>query len=191
MWLMLRAQLAQGLLQFLRLKSKRAGLALVSHASVGVDEVDPIGPAGVGALGCVTEFVEHGGKLDAQLAYARSGHDAPLLFISRTREDDLVFDVALHLPYVAGMGFQNVDNQERHAVAILFVESVESGNLPPERRSGVTAEYEHHRLVRGERRELHAGGFIELEQGEVGSRLARMQFAGALVRPERFEGQRK
>jgi hypothetical protein len=35
------------------------------------------------------------------------------------------------------MRFRNVDNQKRDLISVLLVELVESGNLPPEGRSGV------------------------------------------------------
>jgi hypothetical protein len=54
------------------------------------------------------------------------------------------------LPDVARMRLDDVDDQERNAVAVLIVELVESGNLPPEGRSGVAAEHKHHRLLCGE-----------------------------------------
>jgi hypothetical protein len=44
------------------------------------------------------------------------------------------------------MGFQNVHRQKLHPVVILIVELVEGGNLPPERRSGVTAKDQDYRL---------------------------------------------
>jgi hypothetical protein len=44
------------------------------------------------------------------------------------------------------MGFGYVNHQERDAPAILLVELIEGRNLPPERRSGVAAEYQNHRL---------------------------------------------
>jgi len=46
------------------------------------------------------------------------------------------------------MGFEYVHGVERDAIAVLLVEFVEGGNLPPERRSGVAAEDQHYRLLR-------------------------------------------
>jgi hypothetical protein len=44
------------------------------------------------------------------------------------------------------MRFGNVHHQKSNAIAILLVKLVEGRNLPPERGSGVTAEYQNHRL---------------------------------------------
>jgi hypothetical protein len=111
-----------------------------------IDEVNAVGPAGVSLLGGVTEFVEHGGKLDPQLANARAGHQRALFFTLGAGKDDLVFYIALHLPDVAGMCFRDVHDQEADFALVLIVELVEGGNLPPEGWSSVTAKNHHHRL---------------------------------------------
>ena len=112
-------------------------------------------------------------------------------FVLRASEDDFVFDVALHLPDVAGMRFKNIDNQEGDFAVVVVVELVEGGNLPPEGRSSVAAEDEDDGRVSRERGELHAIGFVEFEEREVWGAIAGAEFAGALVRPERFEGERQ
>jgi hypothetical protein len=45
------------------------------------------------------------------------------------------------------MGFEYINSQETYLVAILLVELVEGGNLPPEGRSGITSENQYHRSV--------------------------------------------
>ena len=125
--------------EFIGLKSKRPGLALVDHTAAGVDEVDAIRPPGIGALGGVTEFVEDRGKFDSKFTHTRVGDKSALFFAPGAGEDDFVLDVALHLPQVAGMRFEDVNDEEGDAVAILIKELVEGGNLPPERRSSVAA----------------------------------------------------
>jgi len=51
------------------------------------------------------------------------------------------------------MGLGDVNHQKSHLASILLVKLVEGGHLPPEGRSGVAAEDEHHRLaLRGQRR---------------------------------------
>jgi len=106
----------------------------------------------------------------------------------RAGEDYLVLDVALHLPDVAGMRFEDVDHQERDAISILIVELVEGGNLPPEGRSSVAAENEDNRLLCREGGKLNAPALIQLQEIEIGGGIAWMQFAGALVSPESLEG---
>jgi hypothetical protein len=46
------------------------------------------------------------------------------------------------------MRFQNVDRQKGDLALVLVIKLVESGNLPPERWSGIAAEDEYDRLAR-------------------------------------------
>ena len=86
------------------------------------------------------------------------------------------------------MRLGDVDHKKRHAVAILLVQLVEGGHLPPERRSSVAAENEHDRAsLRGETRELHMIGLVELGKREVGRGIADFESSGASVLPQRFE----
>jgi MFS family permease len=101
------------------------------------------------AFGGVPEFVQHCGKLYPQLAHAKSGDVLPLAFILRTGEDDLIPDVALHLPDITRMGLGDVYGQKGDTILVLLVELVEGGNLPPKGRSSVTAKDEHDRLLGG------------------------------------------
>ena len=155
-------------LQFTGLEAKGTGLAFVSHAAGGIDQVKAIGPCGISLFGGVAELIEHGGHLNAQLAHAGAGYGGAFFFAPGTGKDHLIFDVALHLPNVAGMRFGDVDNQKRNLAAVLAVELVEGGNLPPERRSSIAPENEHDRLMlRGQCRELYVRAFVELRQREV------------------------
>jgi hypothetical protein len=88
----------------------------------------------------VAELVEHGGKLYTKFPHASPSDERAISFSFRARKDNLVFDVALHLPNVAGMRFGNVDHQKSNPPAILLVELIEDRNLPPKWRSGVAAE---------------------------------------------------
>jgi hypothetical protein len=113
-----------------------------------IDEIEAVGPSGVGLLGRVIEVVEDGGELDTELADAGVGDFAALVEVAGTRENDVIFYVALHLPDVAGMCFENVDGEEADAIVVVVVELVEGRNLPPVGRSRVTAEDEDDRFLR-------------------------------------------
>jgi hypothetical protein len=163
----------QRLLELIGLESERAGLALVDDMPRGIDKVQPIWPCRVGGLRRVSEFIEHGGNLDPQLAYAGSGDIFAFLLVARAGEHHLVFDVALHLPDVARVRLCDVNHQKADAVAVLVVELVESGNLPPERRSSVAAEDQGDWFsLSREGRKLDLACFVELGQREIRSRVA-------------------
>jgi hypothetical protein len=61
------------------------------------------------------------------------------------------------------MGFENVDNEKSDAIAVLVIEFIEGRNLPPEGRSSVAAEYQHHRFLRGESREPDGLALVQLQ----------------------------
>src|ERR1700733_14425141 len=140
-------QLLQRLFQFGRLKAERAAFAFVGHAIPPIDQVDSIGPARIGLLGRVVEPIKNCGKLDSQLANTGARDLATLLGVVGTGKYNLVLHVALGLPDITRMRLQDVHDQESDLLVVLIIKPVESGNLPPERRSGITAEYEHHGLM--------------------------------------------
>lgn len=153
--------------QLVGLKSKRPWPALVGNQALRVDQINTVGPAGIGLLGRIAEFVEDGWKLDAKFSHAGPGDEGSIIFSFRAGEDNVVFDIALHLPNVAGMGLGNVDHQKSDSIVILPVEFIEGGNLPPERRSSVAAEHKHHGLPLVEHGELNPVGLVDLEQREI------------------------
>jgi hypothetical protein len=174
--------------QFLGFESERPGLAFVGYPAISIDHVDPIGPRGVSLFGGVAEFVEHSRDLDAKLAHAGTRNRSAFVFAVWAGENDVVFNIALHLPDVAGMCLGDIDDEEGGLFSVLLVEFVEGGNLPPERRSSVTAEDKHDRLMlRGQGRELNGCALIELGQRKVGSLVTNLQSAGAGVRPQSFK----
>jgi hypothetical protein len=133
-------------LQLFWLKPKGARLALVGNAALRVDQIDPVWPARVGSFGRIAKLVEHGRKFNPKFPYASPGDECPFFLRLRASKNNLILNIAFHLPNVAGMRFGNVNNQESDTPAILFVELIEGRNLPPERRSSVAAEYQNHGL---------------------------------------------
>ncbi len=127
-----------------------------------VDQVHTIGPASVGAFGGISEFVEYSRKFDSQLANTGSSNEGPVFFILGAGEHNFVFDVALHLPDITGMGLGNVHHKKCDAILVLIVELVEGGNLPPEWRSGITAENQDRGLLLSDFGELDASALVQL-----------------------------
>jgi hypothetical protein len=170
------------------MESERARLALVDDPAAAINQVEAVGPGRVRALGGVAEFIEQRGNLDPQLAHARTRELGAFVFAARAGKDHFVFEVALHLPDVARMRLGDVDHLERDSIAILLVELVESGNLPPEGRSGIAAKDEHHGLgLRSQRRELDLAGVVELVECEVGRAIAEVERACAGAQPQGFK----
>src|SRR5512142_2122216 len=78
----------EGCGEFVGVEAEGTGLALVDDAAVGVDEVNAVGPAGVGLLGGVGKIVEQCGELDAELADAGGSEFSALILRFWAREDD-------------------------------------------------------------------------------------------------------
>jgi hypothetical protein len=181
-------QLRQRWTEVIGFEAEGAGFAFVNNPVVGVDQIQAVGPASVGALGRVAKLVKDRGKFNSQLAHAGAGNLPTLFFISWAGKNHFVLYIALHLPHVAGVCFQDVDHQEGDLAVVVVCELVESGNLPPEGRSSVAAKDKDDRFLGGESGELNAVALVELEQREVRSGIAGAEFAGAGVSPERLEG---
>ena len=115
-----------------------------------VNQVDAVRPAGIRFLGWVVEPVKDSRELDPQLAHTGVGDLATLFRIPWAGEDDLILQVALGLPNIAGMGLQNVNDKKRNLLIVLVIESVEGGNLPPEWRSSVAAKDQGDGLLRSQ-----------------------------------------
>ena len=113
---------------------------------MAVNEINAIRPSRVVPFGRITKLVNNRGKFYGQPAHADPGHRRTFLLAFRAGENNLIANIALHLPDIAGVRLRNVDYEESHTVPILLIKFVESGNLPPERRSGVAAENQHNRF---------------------------------------------
>ena len=133
--------------QQLGFETEGARFAFIRDTALGIDQINAVWPAGIGAFGGVAKFVEDRGELYPKLSHARPSYERTLFLAFRAGKEDLIPDVALHLPNVAGVRLGYVDNQKSNPVSILLVELVEGGHLPPERRSGVTAENQDNRLA--------------------------------------------
>ena len=72
------------------------------------------------------------------------------------------------------MRFENVYGQETHLAAVLFVEFVEGGNLPPIGRSGVAPEDQYHRSTGIQRRQRYVRSLVERLKTELGRYIAGM-----------------
>jgi hypothetical protein len=134
------------------MESKRPGTAFVDDPSIFVDQIDSIRPAGVRLLCAVAKVVDQRRELDSQLANTHPGYRLAFVKTLGAGKNDFIADVALHLPHVTGMGFENINGVELDARSILLVQLVESGDLPPEWRSGITPEDEHDRMIFPNRR---------------------------------------
>ncbi len=62
------------------------------------------------------------------------------------------------------MRLGDIDDEKGDPAAIPVVKIVQSGNLPPERRSGVAAENKDHQLLRIHVGQTNLAGFVEFSK---------------------------
>lgn len=184
----LGGQCLQGFGEVVDMKAEGAGLAFMADEALAIDEVEAIGPAGVGALDGVMAVIEEGRQFDLEVAHTGGGDVRALLFVLRVGEEDFLADVDGELPAVGGVGFLDVDDVEVDAIAVLAIELVEGGNLPPEGRSSIAAEDEDNGFGGELGRESDAAFAVVGFEQEVGGGRAKGEAAGAGDVPERLEG---
>ena len=152
-----------------------------------IDEVYTVRPARVCLFGGVAKLVEYGRKLDPQFANASACHQCALFLSPGAGKDDLVLDIALHLPHVAGMSFRDVHNNESDLALVLIIKLVQGGNLPPEGWSSVASENHHYRLSFVQLGQVDGPTLVEFRECEIRSGIAHLNRAGACPSPKRLE----
>lgn len=81
------------------------------------------------------------------------------------------------------MGLGDVHDQEGDTVAILLVELIEGGSLPPEWRSSVATEDEHHRLPLVHFSQMDDAALVHLREREIWSGVSDVESPGASPGP--------
>ena len=105
--------------QILGVKAKRSGLALIENMTSGRNKIEAVGPACIGTLHPVVEAIYHGRKLDPKLAYTCACYRGALCRVARAAEQDLILNVALHLPHVGGVCLKDIDCIEIDLILVL------------------------------------------------------------------------
>jgi hypothetical protein len=150
------------------MKPEWSRLALIENTIIGCDQIHAVRPSGVGGLNLVVEAIDNSGKLDAQFPHAFASYRSALFLVAGATEQDLIPNVALHLPYIRRMSLQDVDRVEINLALVLLGQFVQGGNLPPKRWSRIAAEDENDGLICPQRSQSHGHSGIEGHDGEVG-----------------------
>ena len=147
MSLAVRQKNLDGLRQIGDVEAEGAGLALEADLALAVDQVQAIWPAGVGALSGVPGIVDERRELDLQIAHAGGGHVGALVLVFGVGEEHFLAQVDGQLPAIGGVSLLDIDDKKIDLIAVLAVELIEGGNLPPKGRSSIAPEDEHHGLA--------------------------------------------
>lgn len=184
-----RSKPAEGVFEEAGREAKGTGSAFEGDAAASADQVEAVGPGGVGALDAVLDGVEQRRNADAEIADAGGGGGlAPGVGDGRG-EEDAVFHVRGELPEVGGMGLLDVDDVKGDAILMGVVKPVERGNLPAKRRSSVAAEDEDDGAFAPLIGESYFGAMVEGGEGEVPGGVVEVEAACAGVHPKGLEGQ--
>ena len=144
-----------------------AGSGLVRDFTLLVDEVEAVGPGGVGGFGGVLHVVDDGGELDAEGTNTGGGVIVLHGLGFGGFEEHLFFDVAGDLPLVGGMGLADIDEQEVDSTGVFFRQGVEVPYLGTEGGSSVGAEDKGDGPFSRQLRELDGFGGFGFGEGEV------------------------
>jgi hypothetical protein len=156
--------------------------AAISDAAGFVDDVEALGPGGVGVVSGVVDVVyaEGNGIVEALDEIVGDGYALSESF--RLGVADVVFYVGLHLPFVGGMGFADVDSQEVCVIFVVVVNLHHVTDVAAERRSSVAAEDDDKRARAGAFANVEVIYTVEGEEASVGGVVANFESAAVHVR---------
>src|SRR5581483_11309942 len=146
---------------------ERAHSAAIGDAALFVDDIEALGPGGVGVVGGVAEIV---------------GDENTLREILRLRVANVFLDVRFHLPFVGRMRLANVNGQEIDAVLVVLIELNDVAHLAAEGRSSKAAEDEHKGTAGGALAKVKAGNAVERDDAGVRRVVAELQRSAVHVR---------
>src|SRR4029077_5511501 len=122
---------------FLGIVFEGAVAAFVGNVALLIDDVEALGPGGIGIVGGVGHFVDAEGHGIFEALGEVVGDGYALLESFRLGVADVVFVffVGLYLPFVERVGFADVDGEEIGAVFIVVVDLRDIADLATERWS--------------------------------------------------------
>ena len=116
------------------------GVGLERDATVAIEQVHAIGPAGVVPLGSIRDAIHQCGEPQAQLSHTGGCGRGALVIGARGGKQHVVLDIGADLPQIGGVSLLNVDDVERDAILVSIIKAIELGNLPAKGRSSIAAE---------------------------------------------------
>jgi len=152
--------------------AERAHAAAVGDAGRFVNDVKALGPGGVGVVGSVGHVVdaERERKLETFGEIITNGE--ALLESRGLGVADVFLEVGLHLPFVGGVRFTNIDSQKIGVLLVIVEDLDDVADLATEGRSSKTTEDEDEWFGAGAFANMKVVGAVEREEASVGSRVA-------------------
>src|ERR1017187_1980207 len=172
-----------------RFEAERAGPALVDHSAIAADQVEAVGPSGIGLFDGIVHAIDERREADPQSAHTAIGHRESFALGARVAEHDALANVAAHLPDVAGVRLLDIDGVEGDAIPIDIEQSIERGNLPAKGRSSVASEDQHDGTRTAVGGKLHGAVVVQGGQAEIRGEVAGVQPSAARPVPQRLKWQ--
>jgi hypothetical protein len=156
---------------------KGAHTAAIGDAAGFVDDVEALGPGGVGVISGVVDVInaESDGIVEAFDEIVGDGDALSERF--RLGVADVVLHVGLHLPFVRGMRFADVDGQKIGVIFIVVINLYHVTDVAAKRWSSVTAEDDDEGARAGAFADVEAIGTVESNKSCVGSVVANFEIA--------------
>jgi hypothetical protein len=167
---------------FLRIVVEWAHAAAIGDAAGFVDDVEAFGPGGVGVIGGIGHVVDAEGKRKIEALRKIVADGEALLQRRGLGVADVLFDVGLHLPFVGGMRFADIDRQKIGVVFVIVEDLDDVTDLATKGRSSKAAENENERFAGGAFANVETVGAVQREETGIGRGVADFQVAAMHVR---------
>ena len=166
---------------FVGIVIERAHAAAIGDAARFIDDVEALGPGGVGVVGGVGHVVdpEVDGIVEALDEIIGDGDALRERF--RLGVADVIFDIGFHFPLVGGMSFADVHGEEVSVIFVIVVNLHHVADVAAERRSSVAAEDDDERAGASAFANVEVSRTVESEEASVGSGVADFQRAAVHV----------
>jgi len=167
---------------FLWIVMEWAHATAIGDARRFVNDVETFGPGCVGIVGGVGHVVDTEGQGETETFCEIVGDGEALFERLGLSVADVFFEVGLHLPFVGGMRFADIDCKKIGVIFVVVEDLDEVADLATEGRSSKTAEDEDERFGAGAFADVKTVGAVEREEASVGSGVADFEIASVHVR---------
>ncbi len=155
--------------------------AAIGDAGGFVNDIEALGPGCVGVVGSVGHVVDAEGEREIETFGEIVGDGEALFQRFGLGVADVFLEVGLHLPFVGGMRFADVD-REKVGVLFVIVEDLDDvADLATKGRSSEAAEDEDERFGAGAFANVKMVRAAEREEASVGSGVADFEIAAVHV----------
>ena len=165
-----------------RVVVKGAQSATVGDFPGLIDDVNTLRPPAVSQIGGFVHVIYGNRQREVEALDEVVSNGDALRKRLRLRIANALVHVTLHLPFVLGMRFANINGQEVRLGFVIVVKVYEVAYLAAERRSGVTSENQDKRSLADAVAEMKFGLTVEVPQRDVGGAVADVEIAAMPLR---------